>query len=216
MISGDMTAFQSAEFRAALTDLLTWRRDVRRFRREPLAETLLADLLTSASLAPSVGLSQPWRFARVRSAECREAVRANFERCNAQALAGYAGEDAELYARLKLQGLSDAPEQLAVFSDHGTTTGRGLGRRTMPEALDYSVVTAVHTLWLVARTRGVGVGWVSILDAEGLCAALQVSPDWKLVAYLCLGLPEVCSPEPELQRLGWERRTDGPLPVIEL
>ena len=86
----------------------------------------------------------------------------------------------------------------------------------MPEALDYSVVTAVHTLWLVARTRGVGVGWVSILDAGAVCTALQVPAEWKLVAYLCLGLPEACSDEPELQTLGWEQRDSKSRTLLEL
>ena len=201
-----MTAFETAEFRAAFDDLLLWRRDVRSFRATPLPEPMIAELIRTMTLAPSVGLSQPWRFARVRSPARRDDVRRNFERCNADALAGYGGEDAELYAKLKLAGLSDAPEQWAIFCDHGTSSGRGLGRQTMPEMLDYSVVTAIHTLWLRARTLGVGVGWVSILDPALLCRDLGVADDWKLIAYLCIGYPQDISDTPELQARGWERR----------
>jgi 5,6-dimethylbenzimidazole synthase len=210
-----MTAFETAEFRATFDDLLAWRRDVRRFRSDPLPDVAIADLLQAAALAPSVGLSQPWRFARVRSSTRRGAVRDNFERCNARALTGYEGDDAELYARLKLEGLSDAPEQWAIFCDHGTSIGRGLGRQTMPEMLDYSVVTAVHTLWLKARTLGVGVGWVSILDPESLRRDLEVPADWKLIAYLCIGFPKTISETPELEIRGWERRLE-PHPILEL
>jgi 5,6-dimethylbenzimidazole synthase len=49
-------------FRARLRDLLAWRRDVRRFRVDPLPPGTLERLFEVASLAPSVGLSQPWRF----------------------------------------------------------------------------------------------------------------------------------------------------------
>ena len=49
-------------FRARLRDLLVWRRDVRRFRRDPLPGGTLEALIELACLAPSVGLSQPWRF----------------------------------------------------------------------------------------------------------------------------------------------------------
>ncbi len=210
-----MRAFETAAFRAAFDALLAWRRDVRRFRPDPLPDGLLAALIETAALAPSVGLSQPWRFARVRSEPARAAVRADFARCNAAALAGYDGEDGARYAKLKLAGLSEAPEQLAVFCDHATAQGRGLGRQTMPEMLDYSVVTAVHTLWLAARTRGVGVGWVSILDPEALRDVLATPPEWRLVAYLCLGFPEQDADEPELQRLDWERRAAAPI-IIEL
>lgn len=193
-------------FAAQFDLLLRWRRDVRRFRPEPLPEGLIERLLDQATLSPSVGLSQPWRFLRVRDAGQRAAVQASFSRCNAAALADYDGDRARLYAGLKLAGLQEAPEQLAVFCDHGTAQGHGLGRRTMPEMLDYSVVAAITQLWLAARIQGVGLGWVSILDPQEVSAALGAPPGWKLIAYLCLGRPETESEEPELVSAGWERR----------
>jgi 5,6-dimethylbenzimidazole synthase len=201
-----MMSFETAEFQTAFEALVAWRRDVRRFLHASLPDDALQSLVDLARLSPSVGLSQPWRFVRVRGEGRRAAIRANFERCNAEALAGYDGEDAALYARLKLEGLSVAPEQLAVFCDHAVSEGRGLGRRTMPEMLDYSVVIAVHTLWLAARARGIGVGWVSILDPEAVARALDAPPAWRLIAYLCIGWPEAASAAPELQSAGWERR----------
>ena len=201
--------FDSA-FRSELTALFRWRRDVRRFRPDPLPPALVEELLSLANLAPSVGCSQPWRFVRVESAAARQAIRDDFAACNSDALADYAGERARLYARLKLEGLQASPVQLAVFCDETTLQGHGLGRKTMPEMLRYSVVTAVHTLWLAARAWGVGVGWVSILDPERVKAALGVTEDWSLVAYLCLGYPEAEDDVPELEREGWEaRRQEG-------
>ena len=85
------------------------------------------ELLADAALAPSVGYSQPWRFAIVETAERRAAVMENFRRCNQDALAAYAGDRAKLYASLKLAGLAEAPVHLAVFCDEGTAVGRGLG-----------------------------------------------------------------------------------------
>ncbi|HUN45554.1 MAG TPA: 5,6-dimethylbenzimidazole synthase, partial [Stellaceae bacterium] len=149
-----------AAFRDKLQELLAWRRDVRRFRRDPLPDGLLERLVHVAMLAPSVGLSQPWRFVLVEDPGRRAAVRGNFERANAEALAAHEGEEARLYASLKLAGLEEAPVQLAVFADRGTPQGRGLGRRTMPEMIEYSVVAAIHTLWLAARADGIGLGWV--------------------------------------------------------
>ncbi len=65
-------------FRRRLRELLTWRRDVRRFRRDALPSGTLERLIGLACLAPSVGLSQPWRFVLVDKPACRAAVRANF------------------------------------------------------------------------------------------------------------------------------------------
>ena len=200
-----MTAFDAA-FREQLCELIRWRRDVRRFRRDPLPPGTLEHLLDLASLAPSVGLSQPWRFVLVDDAARRAAVRDNFRRANAAALGAYDGEQAERYAKLKLAGLEEAPLQLAVFADRGTEQGHGLGRRTMPEMAEYSAVMAIHTLWLVARAEGLGLGWVSILEPAEMARILETPPAWIFLGYFCLGYPQRADARPELEREGWERR----------
>jgi 5,6-dimethylbenzimidazole synthase len=197
-----------AEFRERLLELLIWRRDVRRFRRDALPEGILDRLLQTAVLAPSVGLSQPWRFVVVDDRARRAAIRANFERANAAALAAQEDADAQNYARLKLAGLDEAPVHLAVFADRGTSQGRGLGRRTMPETIEYSAVLAIHTLWLAARAEGVGLGWVSILETGEIAGILEVPAEWSFIGYLCLGYPESSDDTPALEREGWERRRD--------
>jgi 5,6-dimethylbenzimidazole synthase len=193
-------------FRAALDDLLLWRRDVRHFRTDPLPEATVLGLIDRATLAPSVGYSQPWRFVLVEDPARRREIRANFEEANRDALGNYSGDRAALYASLKLAGLDDAPVHLAVFADPATPTGHGLGSRTMPEMIEYSAVMAVHTLWLAARAENIGVGWVSILDPEAVSRTLGVPASWKLIAYLCLGYPAGDHNTPELERAGWESR----------
>jgi 5,6-dimethylbenzimidazole synthase len=151
-------------FRDQLRALLAWRRDVRRFRRDALPQGTIERLIEIACLSPSVGLSEPWRFVIVEDQARRAAIRDCFGACNQDALRQQEPDRASLYARLKLSGLDDAPSQVAVFADHATAQGHGLGRLTMPATLDYSVAIAIHTLWLAARAEGIGVGWVSILD----------------------------------------------------
>jgi 5,6-dimethylbenzimidazole synthase len=193
-------------FCAQLRELLLWRRDVRRFRRDPLPDGVLEALIDLASLAPSVGLSQPWRFVIVDAAARRAAIRRDFETCNAEALAAQDDERAGLYARLKLAGLQEAPSHLAVFADRATAQGHGLGRRTMPEMIEYSAVTAVHTIWLAARARGIGMGWVSILNPTVVAELLQVPAEWKFIGYFCLGYPQCDDTVPELEQMKWEER----------
>jgi 5,6-dimethylbenzimidazole synthase len=197
-----------AEFRAALRDLIVWRRDVRRFKTDPVDPALILSLIELAARSPSVGFSQPWRFVLVESAERREAIRGSFARANAEALGLYAGERRGLYAKLKLEGLEAAPVHLAVFSDEDTSGGAGLGRQTMPETLRYSVVGAIQTLWLAARAQGLGLGWISIIEPDTVTAALEVPQAWKLVAYLCVGWPAEEHLDPELERHGWQERVD--------
>ena len=197
-----------AAFRRHFLELLVWRRDVRRFRPEPVADELVRELIAMARFAPSVGLSEPWRFVRVDAPARREAVRENFVACNAEALSSYSGDRAEQYAHLKLEGLDTAPVHLAVFVDPDPEQGHGLGRRTMPETVAYSAAMAVYTLWLAARTHRVGVGWVSILNPKDVVTALDVPAAWRFIAYLCVGYPEEESPSPALSRAGWEQRSD--------
>ncbi len=196
----------SAPFQEELLRLFRLRRDVRRFRRDPLPEAEVLALLEAAHTAPSVGLSQPWRFVRVQSEAGRAAVIASFERANAAASAAFDDERGRLYRSLKLAGLREAPEHLLVCCQVDTEQGHGLGRATIPGSLRDSVICAIQNLWLAARARGMAIGWISILDPEELRGPLDLPDHWLWVGYLCLGWPEKYESTPELQLMGWEHR----------
>ncbi len=197
-----------AAFQAKLKTLIAWRRDVRRFTEKPVPKALIDDLLDLAQLSASVGNSQPWRWVQVDSPAKRAEVRANFFAANEAARKAQADERAHIYAALKLEGIDKAPYQFAVFCDEATQQGFGVGRHSMPETLDYSTVVMIATFWLAARAAGLGVGWVSILDPGGVSRLLDAPPNWKLVAYLCVGWPEEEHVDPELERHGWQPRTN--------
>ncbi len=200
------------DFRTQFDLLMRLRRDVRRFRTDAVDEAVLTRCLDAFRLAPSVGLSEPWRVIRVESQAARNAALENFQTANAQALGGYSGEKAQLYSQLKLSGMQEAPVQLAVFCDDSTDKGLGLGAGSMPEMRRYSVVSAVTLFWLALRAEGLGLGWVSILDPDRMARDLDVPEDWRLIGYFCVGWPEELSDTPELERVGWESRNDA-LPI---
>jgi 5,6-dimethylbenzimidazole synthase len=202
-----MTGQFTPAFRDELAALVRWRRDVRRFRTDPVPEDLLARGLQVFALAPSVGLCEPWRVLQVTSTAARTACLDNFRDCNARALDGYDGDRAATYSRLKLSGMAEAPVHLAVFCDDATPKGHGLGAATMPETRAFSVVGAITHLWLALRAEGLGLGWVSILDRDRLARDLEVRDSWRFIAYLCIGWPEEEALVPELEREGWERRS---------
>ncbi|MCK1640451.1 5,6-dimethylbenzimidazole synthase [Bradyrhizobium sp. 157] len=200
-----MVAFDD-QFRRQLRELFIWRRDVRRFRTDPLPEGALERLIDIACLSPSVGLSQPWRFVIVEDGARRRAVIDDFKTCNADALASYSGERAARYAALKLSGLEEAPGHLAVFADKASDIGHGLGRATMPETIEYSVVAAICAMWLAARAEGIGLGWVSILTPALIYESLDVPQSWKFIGYFCVGYPQAEFDRPALERANWEYR----------
>jgi 5,6-dimethylbenzimidazole synthase len=193
-------------FRRQLRELFVWRRDVRRFRTDPLPDGAVERLIEIACLSPSVGLSQPWRFVIIDDAVRRRAVIDDFKACNAEALNCYSGERAARYATLKLSGLEQAPGHLAVFADKASDIGHGLGRATMPETTEYSVVAAITAMWLAARAEGIGLGWVSILSPDRIHDVLDVPQSWKFIAYLCIGYPEAECDQPEFAQAKWEHR----------
>ena len=183
------------------------RRDVRSgFLPEPLTDDVLLRLLGAAHNAPSVGLMQPWRFIVIRSQRVRAAVHDIFSQAQRLAAGSYEGERGELYRGLKLEGILEAPQNLCIACDPVSERGHRLGRQSMPETAIYSAVCAVQNLWLAARAEGIGVGWVSILDAEALKSLLGIPPHMVMVAYLCLGYVDGFEARPELERVGWEQR----------
>ena len=194
--------------RRAVYRAIRERRDVRRgFLPEPLPDELLNRLLEAAHNAPSVGLMQPWRFIVVRNLAVRQAIHNIFLDANQRALAEYEGERQKSYAGIKLEGILEAPQNLCIVCDAQSGQGHRLGRLTMPETALYSTVCAVQNLWLAARSEGVGVGWVSIFETTRLRRTLRIPEHITLVAYLCLGYVDAFATEPDLERVGWEKRT---------
>jgi 5,6-dimethylbenzimidazole synthase len=204
--------FAEAE-RQALYRVIEARRDVRHFRPDALPPDVLWRILGAAHQAPSVGFMQPWNFIVITSAEVRRQVRASFEERNRAELEKVpTPERQDLYRRLKLEGILEAPLNVAVTCDRRRDAPFVLGRGPMPDTDLFSTCLAVQNLWLAARAEGVGVGWVSILDPEATADLLGLPAGVRLVAYLCVGYPVEFRPRPLLEEVGWKAR----LPLDEL
>ena len=84
--------------RAAVYRVIFERRDVRRnFLRTPIANHVLARILTAAHHAGSVGFMQPWDFVVIRQRATKRTVKQLFQKTNAQAAMRYEGTRATLY-----------------------------------------------------------------------------------------------------------------------
>jgi len=180
------------------------RRDIRRFRPDPLADGLLERLLEAAHLAPSVGLMQPWRFIVVRDERTKAAMQAIVAR-ERLVQADHLDHRASHYLDLKIEGIREAPVSICVCCDR--QPGREvLGRHTIRDTDLYSTCLAIENLWLAARAEGVGIGWVSFYKEDDLRGLLGVPPHAVPVAWLCVGYPDERPVRPGLEASGWERR----------
>jgi len=190
---------------AVLEDIMRSRRDVRgnRFTQQGVDSGVVDKILQSALYAPSVGYSQPWQFVVIRDHAIKQQVVDNFNLENEHARTQFSGVKEETYSKLKLDGILEAPVNIAVF--YNQSNAPVLGQTSMPEVGEYSVVCAVQNMWLMARALNVGLGWVSILNPEKIKQTLNVPNQHKLVAYLCLGYVDEFYERPELELLKWEK-----------
>lgn len=182
------------------------RRDVREFTDRPVPDQLLTKILDAAHHAGSVGFMQPWNFIVIKSPATKEKVYQSFATANMDGARRFSGDRGELYKSLKLEGIREAPINIAVTCDHSRGGPHTLGRNTMPEMDIYSTCCAIQNLWLAARAEGIGVGWVSILDPNEVKALLNIPDHVTLVAYLCVGYPVAFLTKPLLEQVGWRDR----------
>lgn len=203
----------SDEERQGLYRAIHERRDVRsQFLPDLIPSDVLARLLEAAHHAPSVGFMQPWDFILIDSVPVREQIVAIFEQENAKAANNYSGERQQTYRSLKLQGILESPINLCITCDRSRGGEHVLGRNSIVETDLFSTCLAVQNLWLAARSEGIGVGWVSILDQQQLADVLNLPDHVYPLAYLCLGYVSEFLDQPELQQKGWRSR----LPLTEL
>lgn len=183
------------------------RRDMRHFVPLPVEPVVLQRLLGAAHAAPSVGLSQPWRFIRITRPELRRQIHALVEAERARTAAAL-GERRDEFLRLKISGVLECGELLVVALRDGGSA-EVFGRRTMPEMDMASAACAIQNLWLAARAEGLGLGWVSIFDPRALGELLHFPAGVRPIAVLCLGHVERFYEAPMLVLERW--RTPRPL-----
>lgn len=201
--AGSQQAFVP-EARAAVYRAILERRDMRHFSGGSVDPETLRRLLTAAHHAPSVGFMQPWRFIRVQERGLRLQLHAAVERERLET-ARVLGQRADEFMRLKVEGLLDAAELLAVCLADGRER-HVFGRRTLPQMDLASASCAIQNLWLAARAEGLGMGWVSLFDPAEVAALLGLPPGAEPIALLCLGPVHEFYQQPMLQQQGWARR----------
>lgn len=191
-----------------LYDAINRRRDTRaEFTGAPIDDDVLTRLLSAAHAAPSVGMTQPWDYVLVRSPETRAAFYEHVASERDVYAASLAGERAETFNRIKIEGIRESTLGIVVGYDPTRGGSNPLGRHAIADAGLYSAVCSIQNLWLAATNEGIGVGWVSFYREEFLRDLVGMPPHVRPIAWLCVGpvseLPEV----PDLERFGWRHRS---------
>ncbi|MEA5406750.1 5,6-dimethylbenzimidazole synthase [Haloarculaceae archaeon H-GB2-1] len=145
------------EEREAVYRAIYARRDIRRFRPDPVPDDVVERLIDAAHHAPSVGFSQPWDIVVVDDEETKLEIKDIASRAIAAAQQGYT-ERKEDFGKLKLEGIEESPLNVCITCDPTRGAPHVLGRNTMREMDVYSTCLAVQNLWLAARAEGSASG----------------------------------------------------------
>ncbi|SDB83340.1 cob(II)yrinic acid a,c-diamide reductase [Raineyella antarctica] len=196
----------------ALTRIIDARRDIRRYRPDPVPAALVERVVTAGHHGPSVGHSQPWRFIVVGDPGIRDRAAAMADRGRVRQAAGMTEDRAARLLDLKLEGLREAPLGIVVACDRRVPADGVLGRATFPDADMWSCAAAIENMWLTSRALGLGMGWVTLFEPAELAGLLGLPEGVETLGWLCLGWPDERPPSPGLERAAWSRR----LPVEDV
>ncbi|WP_281612617.1 5,6-dimethylbenzimidazole synthase [Flammeovirga sp. SubArs3] len=195
-----------------LYDCIYKRRDTRHFTQDDLPEEVLEKALDAAHAAPSVGLSEPWRFIVVKSQERKKEIKDLFQESNTKAESQITdSKQTALYNSLKLEAIEETPIGIAIFCDTSTLDSFTIGTIGNTSTLEWSCACAVQNLWLSLTEQGYGAGWVSILDYKKFENLFEVPENWRSLGYMCLGKPATdYDGQPMLQKEKWKVRSKKP------
>ena len=190
-----------------LYDVIHRRRDVRaEFVGEKIDPEMLDRVLHAAHAAPSVGLTQPWDFILVEDPLVRRTFWEHVQDERAVFASTLAGEEAERFAGIKIDGILEAALSVVVTYDPERGAPAVLGRHAVADAGVYSVCLAIENLWLACTAEGLGMGWVSFYREDFLNDLLGIPEGIRPVAWLCIGPVSHVEAVPDLERHGWRSR----------
>ncbi|MFC4770256.1 5,6-dimethylbenzimidazole synthase [Effusibacillus consociatus] len=204
-------AFTDQE-RAAVYKAIYERRDIRSFLPDPLDEDAVARILDAGHHAPSVGFMQPWNFILIRSQEVKQRLRDAVDRERVAASLHFEDNRQDLYLKLKVEGILQAPLTICVTCDPTRGGRHVLGRNSIPETDVFSVSCAIQNMWLASRAEGIAMGWVSIFKKPDIRHILDIPPHIDPIGLISLGYVDDFPPRPLLETSGWR----GRIPLADL
>jgi nitroreductase len=146
----------------SVIEAIKTRRSIRQFRKEPVSDDLLNQILESGLWAPSGKNNQPWKFAVIRDSALKESL---------ASLTHYGST------------IKNAPVCIAVFLDHS---------RVYDRTKDVQAVGAsIQNMLLTTHSMGLGGVWLGeiLKNREKVEELLGVSKDLELMAVVALGHP---------------------------
>ena len=182
--------FSAAE-REVIYRLIRGCRQVQHFTIDPIAQETLQRILDAALDTPFVRDMAAWHIILVTSPVLRANITAVVEESQeCDTSTGPDDRSREPLGALTREYLAEAPLHLAVTYDLGRVGPVRPEKLLRPSMHTYHICWAIQNLWLAACAEGLAVEWIRLADDEAVARLLALPSRVKLIAYLCLGVPE--------------------------
>jgi coenzyme F420-0:L-glutamate ligase/coenzyme F420-1:gamma-L-glutamate ligase len=172
-------------------DFLRTRRSIRHFKPDPIPDSIIQRILTTAAFAPSAHDQQPWRFCVVTNPSVKTRLgRAITSQMRADMQAKGADEsDIEKRVTLSLRRMDEAPVIIILCRDITAV------RTDAPEEVIMgiqSTALAGLQLLLAAHAEGLGGCWICwpLYAQEATRSALNLPETWEPQAMFFIGYPD--------------------------
>lgn len=180
-----------------LHNFLRSRRSIRRFTSDPVPDSVIETILTTATFAPSAHNRQPWRFVVVTDLSVRiklaEAMAADFQRDLESD--GISPEKIQAQVTRSKERITSAPVAILLCLDMSEMDSYPDKRRTKAEfrMTVQSVAAAGMQLLLAAHAEGLGGVWACwpLFTQETIQKTLGLPELWEPQGMVFLGYPEI-------------------------
>ncbi len=178
-----------------LHSFLQTRRSIRRFKPDPVPDSILRDILYTATFAPSAHNRQPWRFIVLTDSPAKkhlsDAMAGEFQRDLEKD--NLAPEEVSKRVNKSRERITGAPVIVILCVDMSEMDNYPDERRKKAEYIIgiQSAANAGMQLLLAAHAEGLGGVWVCspMFAQEIVQNALKISKQWEPQAMFLLGYP---------------------------
>ncbi len=171
-----------------IKEVIYGRRTVRKFKNDPVSDSIINEILEAGTWAPSHGNNQPWEFVLIGNNTRKKLAEAYVQFMENGPLKNPAIPDERKQGmRAFAQNFGDAPLLLAVVSAPALNP---------LDVYDFpmSTAAAIQNIFLSAWDKGVGGVWLSFGNSPAAHSILEVAEQGKIAGILAMGYPEMVMP----------------------
>jgi len=175
------------------------RRSIRKFKPDPVFDSILFELLDAARRAPSGSNAQPWRFKIVRDVNTKgRLAKAAYDQsfiaeapvvivCCADTKGYLEGMVSGLQDLGKIGAIEDRVVQIIIDRNNIMKT---MNLDQFGQRIAFNVAIAVEHIVLRALDFGLGTCWVRLIDEQAIRTIFGWDDSISVVALLPLGYPD--------------------------